>query len=172
MQCGATRCPPTTGASPWALVSPRPRVTREIFLESKIILTATDHGPRVLRTGSRVPNTKTFATLALATNRSSELAAHPNTTRSGAGKSLGEESTSRCRRSHRSGRPRRMFFSLVAGERREAAPRPRRAATSSANGLDVTDASAIRLAVRPLLGTSPRVPRRQPVVRPWCSPRP
>ena len=59
MQCGATGCPPTTGASPWALVSPRPRVTREIFLESKIILTATDHGPRVLRTGSRVPNTKT-----------------------------------------------------------------------------------------------------------------
>ena len=110
--------------------------------------------------------------LALATNRSSELAAHPNTTRSGAGKSLGEESTSRCRRSHRSGRPRRMFSSLVAGERREAAPRPRRAATSSAIGLDVTDASAIRLAVRPLLGTSPRVPRRQPVVRPWCSPRP
>ena len=40
-------------------MSPRPRVTRKIILESKIILTATDHGPRVLRTGSRVPNTKT-----------------------------------------------------------------------------------------------------------------
>lgn len=104
--------------------------------------------------------------------RADELAVHIHTTRSGAGKSLGEESTSRCHRSHRSGRPRRMFSSLVAGERRGAAPRPRRAATSSAIGLDVTNASAIRLAVRPLLGTSPRAPRRQPVVRPWCSPRP
>ena len=72
MQCGATRCPPTTGASPWALVSPRPRVTREIFLESKIILTSVDHRPRALRTGSRVPDTKTFC-LALASNGSSEL---------------------------------------------------------------------------------------------------
>ena len=55
------------------------RVTRKIILESKIILTSVDHRPRALRTGSRVPNTKTFC-LALASNGSSQLSwcAHPH----------------------------------------------------------------------------------------------